>query len=69
MNMPPPVTRKTFLELQNYVAPIYMKVAQDAMISAANEILQTSGVDMMDIANTAISAGGFASLNGINGIR
>ena len=39
MNM----TRKTFLELQTNVAPIYMKVAQDAMISAANEIRQTSG--------------------------
>ena len=37
MNIPPPMTRKTFLELQTNVAQIYM-VAQDAMISAANEI-------------------------------
>ena len=41
MNMPPHITRKTFLELQTNVAPIYM-VAHDAMISVANEIRQTS---------------------------
>ena len=35
---------KTCLELQSNVASIYMKVAQDAMISATNEIRQTFAV-------------------------
>ena len=46
MNMPPPMTQKTFLELQNtHVAPGYIKAAQDNMISAGNEVRQANGVD------------------------
>ena len=71
--MPPPMTQKTFLDLQDtHVALAYIKAAQDNMISAGNEVRQATGVDNNDeVVNIMISADGtwqrrgFSSLNGV----
>ena len=73
MNMVPPVTNKTFDELQKSVANIYIKVAQENMMSAADEIRKEELKEKFQpgsVADTTTSADGtwqrrgFASLNG-----
>ena len=57
MNIPPPMTEKTFLETQSKVGSVYINVAESDMKSAAEEIKEIESRPEVnaDIHNTIIS--------------
>ena len=73
MNIPPPMTEKTFLETQSKVGSVYINVAESDMKSAAEEIKEIESRTEVnaDIHNTIISTDGtwqrrgFSSRNGV----
>ena len=61
MNIPAPMTQKTFLETQTNVSSQYIKVAEANMKSAADEVRKVDGgqgVTADEVVNTIISTDG-----------
>ena len=74
LNIPSPMTKKTFLETQSSVGSVYVKVAEANMNSAATEVRKVDGVQQVtanEVVNTTISTDGtwqkrgFSSRNGV----
>ena len=73
MNIPPPMTEKTFLQTQSSVKSVYVNVAEENMRSAVEEIKEVENMEENDdeVHNTIISTDGtwqkrgFSSRNGV----
>ena len=73
LNIPPPMTKKTFLETQSSVESAYIKGAEANMNAAATEVRKVDGgqVTADEVVNTTISTDGtwqkrgFSSRNGV----